>query len=202
MRTLRIGPLAIRFEGLGDALDEVLDDRFGGFVERGKAAPSVTVRRKEDAAARGLAPWAPGERYRIEADRASGRLVVRSYHFVLSEEAPGSWRLSIDAAGREPAGRILENVARYVLAHLAIERGGFALHGAGVRREGRAWIFAGPSGAGKTTAAALSRPCESLGDDFAVVLPDGEGLGVPAVPFDNAEVATEPAVRGLVPLAG
>ncbi len=91
---------------------------------------------------------------------------------------------------------------RYLVARLAIEAGGLALHGAGLRRGRRAWIFAGPSGAGKTTAIRLSAPAESLGDDFAVVLPHDAGWAAPALPFDNAEIAPREPVRGLTPLAG
>jgi hypothetical protein len=96
----------------------------------------------------------------------------------------------------------LDNAARYLVARLAIERGGLALHGAGVRRDSRAWIFAGPSGAGKTTAMRLSAPAESLGDDFAVVVPFEGGWAAPALPFDNTESGPDNPVRGLTPLAG
>ena len=203
MRTLRIGPLTIGLRGLTEPWAAVVDGRFGGFVERDAATPfDVDVEVTPRASERMLDPWVPGEAYRIEAEREGGTLAVRSYHFALGRTAAGPWHLAIDDAGREPAGRIIENALRYVVAHLAIERGGFAMHGAGVRRDGRAWIFAGPSRSGKTTAVSLSHPCESLGDDFAVVLPDGGGWGVPAVPFDNAEVAPRDPVRGLVPLAG
>ena len=204
MRTLRIGPLTIGLRGLTDPWAAVVDRRFGGFVERGAApAPDVEVRIVPRAGERVLDPWAPGEAYRIEAERQGATLAVRSYHFALGREPGGPWQLAIEDTGREPVGRIIENALRYVLAHLAMERDGFAMHGAGVRRDGRAWVFAGPSRSGKTTAVSLSAPCESLGDDFAVVLPDGRGgWGVPAVPFDNAETAPRDPVRGLVPLAG
>ena len=46
-----------------------------------------------------------------------------------------------------------------------------ALHGAGVMREERAYLFVGPSRSGKSTAVRLSAPAISMGDDFAVVLP-------------------------------
>jgi hypothetical protein len=149
-----------------------------------------------------LPRWRPGDSYRIEADAAAGPLVVRSYHFALGPEISGAWRLAVSDLGDEPAGRILENAARYLVARLAIERGGIALHGAGLRRAGRAWIFAGPSGAGKSTAIRLSQPGECLGDDFAIALPFQGGWATPALPFDNAEEAPQEPVRGLTPISG
>ena len=148
-----------------------------------------------------LPRWRPGESYKLEGDATGGPLVVRSYHFALGPEPTGSWRLAVSEQSDEPVGRILDNAARYLVARLAIENGGLALHGAGVRRGRRAWIFAGPSGAGKTTVMSLSAPAESLGDDFAVVLPFDGGWAAPALPFDNAEVAPIDPLRGLTPLA-
>lgn len=75
------------------------------------------------------------------------------------------------------------------------------MHAAGVLRDGAAYLFAGPSRAGKSTAAALSKPCVALGDDFGLALP-GDGAWVTAaVPFDN-HAAPADAPGGLLPLRG
>lgn len=201
-RDLTIGADTIRFSGLTDALVAVLDARWGGFLAvPGDATPSMAVRLVRGDGAGWLPHWRPGESYRLEADATGGPLVVRSYHFALVPELSGAWRLAVEEQDAEPVGRILDNAARYLVARLAIERGGLAVHGAGVRRHLRAWIFAGPSGSGKSTASRLSAPAESLGDDFAIVLPFAGGWAAPALPFDNREVAPDP-VRGLTPLAG
>ena len=203
MRDLAIGFDTIRFEGLSDAFAATLDARWGGFLGPVRSArPRIVVRAVRGDGSVWLPPWRPGESYRLEADAAAGPLLVRSYHFALGPEASGRWRLAVEDQGAEPVGRIIDNAARYLVARLAIEKGGLALHGAGLRRGGRAWIFAGPSGSGKTTAVRLSAQAESLGDDFAVLVPHEAGWGAPALPFDNAEVAPESPVRGLTPLAG
>ncbi len=75
------------------------------------------------------------------------------------------------------------------------------MHGAALLRDGRAWIFAGPSNAGKTTAVALSAPAVSLGDDFALVMPAGIGWVAPALPFDNSERVEGTPGPGPYPLA-
>ena len=202
-RELAIGADSIRFEGLSDAFAAILDARWGGFLapSRGGAARMV-VRTVRGDGSTWLPRWRPGEGYRIEADATAGPLVVRSYHFALGPEVSGAWRLAVEDQSAEPVGRVLDNAARYFVARLAIEQGGLALHGAGVRRGRRAWIFAGPSGSGKTTAVRLSAPAESLGDDFAVVLPFEGGWAAPALPFDNREVAPPDPIRGLTPISG
>ena len=203
MRDLAVGADAIRFEGLSDAFAAVLDARWGGFVAPPRAAlPRMVVRAVRGDGSAWLPRWRPGERYRLEADADNGPLVVRSYHFALGPEVSGAWRLAVEDQGAEPVGRVIDNAARYLVARLAIERGGLALHGAGLRRGRHAFIFAGPSGAGKSTALRLSAPAESLGDDFAVVVPHEAGWAAPALPFDNAEVAPKDPVRGVTPLAG
>lgn len=202
-RDLTIGDDTIRFSGLSESFAAALDARWGGFFgpERA-AAPRIEVRTVGGDGSRWLPRWSPGESYRLEADLIGETLVVRSYHFALSPEISGTWRLAVEDSGDEPTGRILENATRYLVARLALENRGLALHGGAVRRGGRAFVFAGPSGAGKSTAVRLSYPAESLGDDFALVLPAADGWRVPALPFDNAEAASREPVRGLTPLAG
>ncbi len=202
-RDLTIGADTIRFVGLTDGLAAILDARWGGFLSAvGSAEASLVVRTVRGDGAGWLPRWRPGESYRLEADATAGPLVVRSYHFALVPELSGAWRLAVEEQDAEPVGRILDNAARYLAARLALLRGGLAVHGAGVRRGSRAWIFAGPSRSGKTTAVRLSATAESLGDDFAIALPFEGGWAAPALPFDNREVAPRDPVRGLTPLAG
>jgi hypothetical protein len=202
-RDLSIGDDTIRFSGLSDAFAATLDARWGGFLAASAATPArITVRVVRGDGTSWLPRWRPGEAYRVEADAVAGPLVVRSYHFALGPEVSGAWRLAVEAGEDEPVGRVLDNAARYLVARLAVERGGIAVHGAGVRRGGVAWVFTGKSGAGKTTASRLSAPAEGLGDDFAVMIPNGGGWAAAALPFDNTESAPKDPVRGLTPLAG
>lgn len=62
---------------------------------------------------------------------------------------------------------------RVVCALLAFENNGVMFHAAGVVREGRAFLFFGHSGAGKTTVARLSAGGLILNDDLLVLLPRG-----------------------------
>jgi hypothetical protein len=201
-RDLTLAFATVRFAGLSAPDAALLDERWGGFVSPpGAHQPDVVVRAVEGDGATWLPPWTPGEGYRLEADAEGGSLVVASYHFALVPEGAGGWRLAVTDTGAEPMGRVYDNAARYLVARSAIARGGIALHGAVVRRGRRAWIFAGPSGSGKSTAARLSAPAESLGDDFAVALPNGPSWSTCALPFDNSERAPSDPARGMFDLA-
>jgi hypothetical protein len=76
-----------------------------------------------------------------------------------------------------------------------------ALHAAGVLAGDRAYLLAGPSRAGKSTAVRCAHPAVSLGDDFGVLVEAGDGWHVVAVPFDNAERVEAGAAHGAFPLA-
>jgi hypothetical protein len=199
-RVLAVGPWRIALEGLDEALAATLDVRWGGFcLAVPDAAPSLSVR-----CVLADSPWlpaSPGEGYRIEGELDEGFPVVRSYRFLAGPEAPGLWRAAIVRDGGEPEGRVLDNLARWFTARCAIESGGLAMHGAGVAAQGRAWIFAGKSRSGKSTAVRLSAPAESLGDDFAVTWPESGTWWSCAVPFDNAEHAPAAPGPARIPLA-
>lgn len=209
VRLLRVGQDSLRLSGLDRRQAEVLGSRFGAFLgPDDPLRPAYQLQVFRSGRKQWLVQAAAGELYRLEALGAGTERVILSYHFALCEE-PGTpepvagraWRVAIVDDSPEPVGRILDNVARFLAARAAIDRGGFAMHGAGVLREGRAHVFAGPSRSGKSTAVRLSRPSPSLGDDFAIVVPDGAGWGVPALPFDNAERIDHEPPRGLVPLS-
>jgi len=93
---------------------------------------------------------------------------------------------------------------RIGLGFLALRRGGVLLHTAGVVQQGRAYLFFGHSGSGKTTAARLSAPRQVLNDDLVLLLPAPGAASTAwlacATPFTNpSQVAPGP---GQAPLAG
>jgi len=203
-RDLRLGPFDLRLEGLDPELAAELDDRWGPFVAPGPGGGSGIAIAVFDAGER---PWLgtperPDPLYRVEAHGPPARRVVLSRQFALGADPadPRRYRLGL-ASGPELRGRMIENAARLVAAHLALDREGFALHAAGVLHAGRAYLFAGPSRSGKSTAVAASAPARSLGDDFGLVIHErGRFLAV-AVPFDGSERAPLDAVQGAFPVA-
>ena len=203
-RALSVGDWTVRIEGLDSDLARQLDRRWGAFLSREDVAgPTRTVQVFDAGESGWLELTRPGEPYRMEALGPRGDVVVVSYHFALAgQSAPHGWRVGISESADEPTQRVLDNVMRFVVARLALDHGGFALHAAATFYEGRAFLFAGPSGAGKTTAVRLSAPAVSIGDDFALVVPGGDRWYAPALPFDNSERVAGQPPRGLLPAAG
>ncbi|HZM71427.1 MAG TPA: hypothetical protein VFB95_13800 [Candidatus Cryosericum sp.] len=101
----------------------------------------------------------------------------------------------------DPGPRAMENVLRSAVAWLAMDTGGFLLHGASIVRGGAAYLFFGPSGAGKSTLAATSRSGEVISDDLTLVLRRPEGLRASGGPFRGTYTAGAPVV-GLFPVQG
>jgi hypothetical protein len=199
-RTLTIGPFALRLDGLEESLARTLEDRYGPFLRipsEGAPSASIEIEARDDSAL--LPPPQPGERYRIEPLPGAGRGVA-SYGFTATDLGGGAWVVALAPRATEPPERRLENGLRFVTACLALDAGGLALHAAGVLVGPRAFLLAGPSRAGKSTAVERCRPAESLGDDFGVVVPLEGAWHVLAVPFDNAERIDACARRGIFPL--
>jgi len=202
-RVLVLGGKEIAVSGLSAALAARLDARWGGFLAPDPAGPVRLELSVRDA---GAAAWLTlarsGEPYRLEALGGAGAPGMVSYHFALAAEGPHHYRVGLTAQEAEPLERVMDNVLRCVVARLAIEEGGFALHAAGVLRDGRAYLFAGPSGAGKSTAARLAAPAASLGDDFGLVAARAGEFEAWAVPFDNSERVEGRPAHGAYPVAG
>ncbi len=105
----------------------------------------------------------------------------------------GEWVLHRDFAARR-RGSVFEavcgpetadsiqNLLRWVMPSLLLERGAFLIHGTGVVRDGLGYVFFGPSGSGKSTVASLIAGCDApaqvLGDDSVIV---GLGDGWPTL---------------------
>ncbi len=204
VRTLIVAGQRLRIEGLDPELEQVLERRWGPFLGPGDGPSTVRLSLLHGRDDGWLKQESRGELYRIEALDGAPRPVVVSYSFALTgDDRTDAWRVAVAADVDEPPGRVLDNVARYLLARRVTEIGGFAMHGAGVVRDGRAHVFVGPSGSGKTTAVELSGgTVSSLGDDFAVVLREGDEWVTTAVPFDNAERVDHAPPAGSFPVAG
>ncbi len=100
----------------------------------------------------GHSPWPDVPRFAYTLDDASVRLGQAAAHFrgVRHEYA-------------------LDSLIRVLLSVLLLPRHGFLLHAATVVRAGRAYVFTGRSGAGKSTVASLSPPGSVLTDEISLV---------------------------------
>jgi hypothetical protein len=95
-----------------------------------------------------------------------------------------------------PRSYVLEAGLRVAVSLAVLRHGGLMLHSSGIARADAAWIFSGPSGAGKTTISRLlgDHATHRLGDDLTIVTPDGEGFVAHATPFAG-ELGPVPAHR-------
>ncbi len=194
-----------RISGLDDGLARDLDRRYGGFVDAdpvsGTDADDVTLAVCVAGGDGWLRDAGRGGPYRLEPWVADSVAVVLSDFWALADlGGTRSWKLALTRPSIEPTERAVDNALRLIVARRALERGGFALHAAGVLHRGVAHLLAGPSRSGKSTAARLADDGWSLGDDFGVIVAAETDWVVPALPFDNAERIEGLVRRELFPL--
>lgn len=187
---VRIGGVSVGLNTTSPAFVELLHARFAGFMEEGGARDyEFDV---EIADSPGSDPdadvrvWRAGGAWRIER---------------------GDFRAALDPLARR--GRIRQSANPYsidtllrIVHTLALApEGGFLLHAASVIREGRAHVFAGASGAGKTTLARLA-PADAtlLTDEVSYVRREGEGYVAYGTPF--AGELARPGANARARLAG
>jgi hypothetical protein len=78
----------------------------------------------------------------------------------------------------------LDSVLRIVHTLLLARKGGFLIHASSAIRNGRAFLFSGVSGAGKTTMARLAPPDAALlTDEISYVIPQDDGYFAVGTPF-------------------
>jgi hypothetical protein len=197
--------LRFRFEpedGLSPAERQGLRDLESGSSPAEREASVVRVR-LEHRAATDLRPGEQATPARLSWE--AGLLRVRHAQ-VEAEIDAGATRAILRRDPRTTVGLI--TVIRTALsARLPLE-GGLVLHAAGLEHEGRALVFFGPSGIGKTTLAQRS-PWPMLSDELVALLPRRAGEDYQAsgtsfrrpLPGSRATSTGEPRLAALVELA-
>jgi len=117
--------------------------------------------------------------FRVSGDRAFCDLP--SYHADLD------LKRSIGSLQIESVNPIdgIEYFLRVAMAFYLFDHGAILFHGAGLVRDGLAYVFFGKSGSGKTTVARLSRDAVVLNDDLVAFARNQVGWQVYATPFTN-----------------
>jgi hypothetical protein len=204
---LEVGPLEFRLEGLSGSQAKRLQAQYGAFVRPGperQELTDLTVRLRRAGVERflGLPTDGRAEHYRMGRRTRDGRHDFWAYEFAASAEAGytlAELALVCDAGPEFDRG--VENVLRVLTGHTVLAQGGLLLHGAGVVRAGRAHLFFGPSGAGKTTVTDLSPRDRVLSDDLTLVLRTSEGYVACGHPFGMAHHRV-PNTTASFPIAG
>lgn len=189
---IRSGGIRARLEGLSSRQQSELAARYGIFARPGSdgAAPDllVSVHRSPCSRFLELPRTVPAETYRLLSRQvggnAGGDLMAWSYEWAARwSRSRGRVTLAAASGDRKVFDRIVENCLRLIFAHEMLERGGMLLHGAGVVRNGSAYVFFGPSGAGKTTVTTLSAGDLILSDDLVMIVRRESGFAACSVPF-------------------
>lgn len=169
-----IGEKAASLQTADPAFVELLERRYGGFVN--------------DAACPALS---------LEVTLVSPETLPQGADLQVRQQQSGRWRVERsdfcaewDSTSRcgwvrqslSPYGT--DSILRIVHTLLLAPEGGFLLHSASAVRNGRAYLFAGRSGAGKTTISRLT-PTDVvlLSDEISYVRRHGEGYRAFGTPF-------------------
>lgn len=170
---IRIGGITVRVRSSDQAFLQMLDERYAGFMAHG-AAPDYEFDIE-------LTPLGEGS-----ADD-DVRVYRSNGHWKLER---GDFRAEWDPAARQ--GRIrqsanpysIDTVLRIVHTLVLARQGGFLLHAASAVRNGKAFVFAGVSGAGKTTLSRLA-PADAnlLSDEISYVRKEADGYYAYGTPF-------------------
>jgi hypothetical protein len=113
------------------------------------------------------------------------------------DDGDGHGQLEVQSSHPEDS---VDYYLRAIYSLLAFRAGGVMFHAAGIVRKGRAFLFYGHSGSGKTTVSRLSPDDLVLNDDLVLLLPQGNGWQVHATPFWNPSQVHP--TRQSAPLAG
>jgi len=149
--TVDIGGMPILLHTQDDSFRQLLARRYAGFVDS-----AVSPRFEFDIELTTPSRKAPDEDVRVEMRDGTWRLGRGDFR---AQWDPGARRGRIrQSANPYSIDSVLRIVHTLILAH----EGGFLLHSAGAIRNGRAFLFSGVSGAGKTTISRLAPPDVTL----------------------------------------
>ncbi len=180
---LPLGRIRVRVEGLPTTWDPFVSRYYEPFAEEVSAdvGPDLLVTCRRGS---GVVVPLPGPGGTPVVDLEAGRADL-----MLTDRRETELRMS------------LENFLRVSCQLLLPRRRAFLFHSAGVLHQGRCHLFFGQSGAGKSTATALSEPRKALSDDMVLIDASGPEVLAHAVPFFGL-YPMQDRVRGAFPVAG
>jgi len=157
-----IGGTGIRISTTDAAFEQILRAQYAGFLDTG---PSPSIELTVDLAS----PRPADPDADIEVRRQGDRWLIDRGDFHASYNSVTQSATVAQSACRHG----LDSVIRIIHSLQLAERSGFLLHAASVIRADRAFLFAGPSGAGKTTISRLA-PADAhlLTDEISYVRKD------------------------------
>lgn len=170
--TVEIGGIPIFLETDDADFRALLEQRYAGFVNPA-AAPTYQFEIRLEP------PTQPsGEAARAFKSGSVWRLERGDFRAEWDARSRRGW------VRQSPNPYSIDSVLRIVHSLVLAEEGGFLVHAASGVRQGRAFVFAGISGAGKTTMARLAPPDAAvLTDEISYIRKDRNGYCAYGTPF-------------------
>jgi hypothetical protein len=180
--------IRLRLLGFPVAAELFLEQHYPGFHHVGSQAPAALVLQASLSEQGLLVPLPPeGEPPVVEVEETrSGRLLTRSHwHEAELDFASGRGAVSFRTAEPTAFRMSLENFLRVAFANLLLRRGACLVHAAAVTTgDGRADVFFGLSGSGKSRLVELLPDRPALSDDMVALVLGADGtLVAERVPF-------------------
>jgi hypothetical protein len=171
--TVEVGGVGVLLRTADPEFAQMLQERYYGFVN-----PDGDPVLEFDVELDTPAGMDPDEDVRVRCE--NGRWVFRRGDFH-AEWDPRSGRGRVE---QSPNPYAIDSILRIIHSIVLADAGGFLLHSASVVRDGRAFLFSGLSGAGKTTISRLAPPDVALlTDEVSYVRREGEGYRAFGTPF-------------------
>lgn len=165
--------MAVRVNTADPKFLRMLEDRYAGFVST-SAQPEIEF----DVELTEARPGDPDADVRVTQHAGHWRLERGDF---LAEWEPVARRGKIRQSANPYS---IDSVLRIVHTLVLARQGGFLLHSASAVRNGKAFLFAGVSGAGKTTISSLAPPDVSLlTDEISYVRKKGDRYFAFGTPF-------------------
>jgi hypothetical protein len=165
-------PILVRTDSAGFAA--LLEDRYGSFIHAASSDRTFSLDIEL------IPPRDIAEDEDVNVRLESGRWIMTRGDF----RAEWDPRTGHGWVRQSANPYSIDGVLRILHSLLLAREGGFLVHAASAVRNGRAFLFAGVSGAGKTTLSRLAPPdAEVLTDEISYVRPCGAGYQAFGTPF-------------------
>jgi hypothetical protein len=168
-----IGGIAMRLHTESHEFVRMLDDRYAGFL-----SPVAEAEHEFDVTL--LAEGTVGREEDVSVEREGSRWSIRRGDFRAEWDADQSRGWIRQTANPYSLDTVIRIVHTLVLAR----QGGMLMHASSVIRDGKAYLFSGASGVGKTTISRLAPPeAHVLTDEISYVRRHEDGFRAHGTPF-------------------
>jgi hypothetical protein len=168
---VEIGGIPVSLRTDSESFRDLLCQRYSGFLSSSRAEYQLDFHLTEKGTV-------SDDDVRVRREGHEWRIERGDFHAQWDPDSGRGW------VKQTPNPYSLDSVLRILHSLILAERGGFLLHAASAICDGRAYLFSGVSGAGKTTMARLA-PADItlLTDEISYIRPAGGGYSAYGTPF-------------------